>query len=176
MTVIMLSMVRGFSQDNQIVIRGTVPISRSATPRQVIDSLNRTFPDARSVHYYKVPADAVERGWQVTKEDNLTPGKSLDYYTISFNKGNTKYYSLFASDGRLIRSKLEQPVTSLPPAVRFSIHSLGKQYPGYRVISKTFLKTINRRSEDELYEVVAQKGKDQKRLFYTRDGRLMNIK
>src|ERR1700755_2023017 len=93
-----------FGQSGDLVIEGSSKINRHLTPQQVIDSLNKTFPDAKSVRYFKTPPDAARRGWTVKEENNLSPGETIDYYTISFKRANMKYYGLYTRDGRLVNS------------------------------------------------------------------------
>jgi hypothetical protein len=171
-----LGYAHSFSQDDALVIQGTKKISKKLTPQQVVDSLNKKFPDAKSVDYYKVSADAVKNGWTVTEQDNLASGAEVDYYTISFKREDMKYYALFDQEGKLVMSKLEEKVAELPEPIKQSIASLQQQYPGYTVISKTYYKNLNHSKEKEYYEVIAQKEKTKKHLFYNMDGTLAKVK
>ncbi|HET6994316.1 MAG TPA: hypothetical protein VFI06_04995 [Chitinophagaceae bacterium] len=161
---------------NDITITGTKKISKSMTPQQVVDSLNKHFPDAKSIQYYKGSADATKRGWTVTEEDNLDPGSEVDYYTISFNRQGLKYYGLYEKDGTLVKAKIEQNVESLPDTIKHSLRNLSKQYPGYKVVSKKYYKNQNYTKSKEYYEIVAQKGNAKKTLFYSPDGTLVKVK
>ena len=164
------------SQDEGVIIRGSIKVSKKMTPQQVIDSLNARFPNAHAVRYYKIPPDAVQKGWTISKEDNLNHDESIDYYTITFKRDDFNYYGLFAADGRLIRSKQEQTVNQLPEAVKFSIKALGDQYPGYKVVSKKYFRNLDASSEEEYYEVIAQKDGKKKSLYYEPDGTLLALK
>ncbi|HEY4286614.1 MAG TPA: hypothetical protein VGN00_05900 [Puia sp.] len=164
------------AQDEAVIINGSKKISRKLTPQQVIDSLTSRFPDAHSIKYYKVPPDAASKGWTVSKEDNLTSGETVDYYTISFKRADLQYYGLFAPDGRLIRSKQEESADNLPEPVKFSIKSLGAEHPGYKVISKKYFKNIHSSTSEEYYEIIAENGNEKKSLYYRPDGTLVQIK
>ena len=56
--------------DSALVVRASKPISRELTPQQVIDSLQKRFPNAEAVQYYKTPKEGVVNGWQVTEDGN----------------------------------------------------------------------------------------------------------
>ncbi|MFT3823709.1 MAG: hypothetical protein QM731_07300 [Chitinophagaceae bacterium] len=165
-----------YSQDDDIVIRGTSKISANLAPKVVVDSLHKVFPDARSVVYFKTPATAAKNGWTVTEDDNLEPGDDVDYYTIQFKRADMKYYALYAANGKLVRSKLEQTVTNLPTPVKTSMKNLGSTHPGYTVTSRTYYKNINHSNKQEYYEIIAQNGKTKKRLYYKADGTLIKVK
>jgi len=167
---------RARSQDESVIIRGSTKVSKKMTPQQVVDSLNARFPNAQAVRYFKIPPDAVQKGWTITKEDNLSPDYSIDYYTITFRRDDLKYYGLFAADGRLIRSKQEQTANQLPESVKFSIKALGEQYPGHKVISKKYFRNLDASSEEEYYEVIVKKDGKKKSLYYKPDGTLLALK
>ena len=158
----------------ELSIKGTKQISEKLTPQQVIDSLHKRFPDAESVKYYKVSPDAA-KGWNITKDDNLE-STDVDYYTISFNKQGLKYYGLYEKDGTLVEAKIEESVDNLPDAVKNSLMHLSEKYPGYKVVSKTYYRNQNYSKSKEYYEIVAQKGSAQKRLYYGVDGTLLKEK
>jgi hypothetical protein len=125
---------------NDLVIKGTKHITKEMTPQQVVDSLEKHFPNAKSVQYYKAPASVTNNGWAVTTEDNLESGDEVDYYTISFKKSGLKYYGLYDKNGVMLKAKIEQSNTTLPEAVQTSLKNLGQKYPGYKVVSKTYFK------------------------------------
>jgi len=165
-----------FAQDDDIVIRGTTKVSKNLAPKVVIDSLNKKFPNAKAVQYYKTPADAAKKGWTITTENDLDPSDEIEYYTISFTRDNMKYYGLYKANGELVTSKLSQSVKTLPTAIQTSLKSLSTQYPGYKVVSKTYYKNTNYNKHKEHYEIIAQKGKEKKRLYYDADGTLVKVK
>ena len=158
-----------------VVIQGTKKISKDAAPHQVIDSLHKKFPDAQAIEYYEVPKGEVDRGWAVTKDDNLN-STDAEYYTISFKKGNFHYYGLYKADGTLLESKTEESSAHLPDAIKNSLKTVSTAYPGYTVISKTYYKQTNLGKSKEYYEIVAQKGDAKKMLYYTPDGTLVKVK
>lgn len=174
--VVILAQLYAQAQDEAVIIHASTKINRKMTPQQVVDSLNARFPDAHSIKYYKIPADAAKKGWTVSKEDNLQPGETIDYYTITFKRADLDYYGLFRADGRLIRSKEEQKADKLPGPVKFSIQALGEQHPGWTVVSKKYFKNLDSESMEEYYEIVAKKGDTKKSLYYKPDGTLMEIK
>jgi hypothetical protein len=161
-----------------VIIKGTKKINEKLTPQQVIDSLHQHFPNAKSVKYYKTPADVVARGWTVSEEDNLDAGDDVDYYTISFTNDNLQYYGLYNKDGKLLVSKVKETMTHLPEPIVSSLKALSTQYPGYKVVSRTYYKRVNYSKSEEYYEVVASNGnkKQNKTLFYTPDGTLTKVK
>jgi hypothetical protein len=164
------------AQSESKQITGTRKISKKLTPQQVVDSLNKRFPDAKSVEYFKVSPEMAQNGWQVTEEDNLSSGEQVDYYTISFKRDDLKYYGLYDKDGNLLQAKIEESVSALPTPVKNSIDSLQQIYPGYTVVSKTYFKNQNYSKSKEYYEIVAVKGKTKKRLFYTPEGNIIKVK
>lgn len=170
-----LSPVLFVSAQDDIVITGTKKITKQLTPQQVIDSLNKRFPDAESVQYYQ-PTSGIQNGWAVTEEDNLQAGSELDYYTISFKRNGLKYYGLYKKDGTLVQSKVEESVASLPEPIQNSIKEISKDHPGYTIVSKTYYKNQNYSKSKEYYEVIAEKGKVTKRLYYSADGILQKVK
>lgn len=163
-------------QDEALIIKGSTKVSRDMTPRQVIDSLHARFPNAHAVKYYKIPPDAVSKGWTISREDNLSTDETIDYYTITFKRDDFKYYALFEADGRLIRSKHEEKVDQLPEAIKFSVKALSERYPGYKVVSKKYFRNLSASSEEEYYEIIAQKGEEKRSLYYKADGTLLEIK
>lgn len=165
-----------FAQEDELVIHGTTKVSKNLTPKQVVDSLNKRFPDAKSVQYFKTPHDAAQNGWTITEDNELGPDDQVDYYTIAFTRNNMKYYGLYRANGELVSSKLRQNVNNLPRAITTSLKSLNAQHPGYKVVSKTYYKNTNYSKQKEHYEIIASDGKSKKRLFYAPDGTLVKVK
>lgn len=163
-------------QDDEVVIKGSKKLDKQYTPQQVVDSLNKRFPNAKAVQYFETKPDAVNRGWTVSEEDNLSSNTDVNYYTISFKNEGMKYYGLYDKDGNLLQSKVEESVDKLPDAVVNSIKGVAGQYPGYKVVSKTYYKNQNLTKSKEYYEVVAKKGNETKRLYYAPDGTLIKTK
>jgi len=167
----------GLWAQNDLVIKGTKKIDKQMTPQQVIDSLHKRFPNAEAVQYYHVPASAARaNGWNVTEEDNLSSNAEVDYYEISFKREGLHYYGLYDRNGQLLKAKIQQNVTTLPDPVVASLKELGKKYPGYKVVSKTFYKTQNYAKSKEYYEVVAQNGSKKKIVTYSADGTILKVK
>ena len=163
-----------FSQD--LVIKGTKQITKQYTPQQVIDSIQKTFPDATAVKYYKGNEATTNKGWAVTKEDELGDDAHVDYYTVSFKQEGLQYYGLYNPDGHLVQYKIQQKMDQLPDKVVTSLKSLSKDYPGYKVVSKDFYMTKNNNKSKEYYEITAMKGKAKKQVYYSADGELLKIK
>jgi hypothetical protein len=163
-----------YSQD--MVIKGTKEISKKYTPQQVIDSLEKEFPNAKAVHYYKGDVATTQKGWNVTTENDLEAGTTVDYYTISFKQNGLQYYGLYNPDGSLVESKVEHTMTELPPEVVASLKAIAKDYPGYKVTGKTYYKTQNYSKTKEYYEVIASNGKEKKKFTYSVTGELLKVK
>jgi hypothetical protein len=161
---------------DEITITGTNKITKELTPQQVIDSLEAKFPDARSVVYYKIPADAATRGWDISVEDNVDPGTSIDYYSIKFKRHDFQYYGLYKPDGTLVMSKYQETMNHIPEAIKASLKVLSKEYPGYKVKSKTYYRNTNYSNSKEYYEFVASDGKAKKKVIYDGDGMLVKVK
>jgi hypothetical protein len=159
-----------------IVITGSKPLSKKLTPQQVIDSIGKRFPDAKSIKYYSSKEDVANKGWNVTEEDNLHSNADVEYYTVSFKQEGMNFYGLYNQDGELLQTKIEHSVDDLPDTIKSSLKELGQKYPGYKVISKTYYLKENEASKKEYYEVVAQKGDTKKRLYYSTDGTLTKVK
>lgn len=166
-----------YSQTEKVILDGSAKINRKSTPGQVIDSFTRIFPDAKSIKYYRTPADIAVKGWSVVKQQDLQPGGPGDYYTISFKKSKIQYYGLFASDGGLVKTRMRQKVTDLPGPIRESLKTLDQVFPGYRVVSGTYYKSIDPiKGQKEHYEVLVQKGWESMILIYEDNGKLLNAK
>jgi len=163
------------AQDD-ITITGTKRISKALTPKQVIDSLEARFPDAKSVVYYKIPVDAASRGWTITVDDNIRENVSIEYYTIKFKRHDFQYYGLYKPDGTLIMSKYKESITHIPDTIRHSLTQLSQQYPGYKVKSKTFYRNTNYSNSKEYYEFVASNGKNKRKVIYDGDGTMVKVK
>lgn len=146
------------------------------TPQQVLDSLHRHFPNAQAVKYYKGTEEVTQRGWSVSTEDNLTPGASVDYYTIAFKNEGLQYYGLYQADGTLVECKMQQKLDELPTPVVTSLKAIAKDYPGYKVTAKNYYKKQNYSKSNEYYEITASNGKSQKRFYYAEDGTLIKTK
>lgn len=163
------------AQDD-IVITGSKKMTKKMTPQQVMDSLHKRFPDAESIKYFKGSADAAQKGWAVTEENNLASDDQPEYYTISFKQKGLNYYGLYDKDGHLLQSRVEESVSNLPEPIQNSLKQLSDSHPGYKVVSKTYYKNQNYSKNKEYYEVIAEKGKEIKRLYYTPDGTLIKVK
>jgi hypothetical protein len=161
---------------DEITITGTNKITKALTPQQVIDSLEAKFPDAKSVVYYKIPADAAARGWSIAMEDNIDPGTTIDYYSIKFKRHDFQYYGLYKPDGTLVMSKYKETINHIPDAIKASLKVLSKDYPGYKVKSKTYYRNTSYSNSMEYYEFVASDGKDKKKVIYDMDGMLVKVK
>lgn len=159
-----------------ITITGTNRIPKKLTPQQVIDSLEAKFPDAKSVAYYKIPADAASRGWTITVEDNIEDNSSIEYYTIKFKRHDFQYYGLYKPDGTLVMSKYKETISHIPEPIKESLQQLSAQYPGYKVKSKTFYRNTNYSNSKEYYEFVASNGMDKKKVIYDGEGVLVKVK
>ena len=163
-----------FAQD--IVIKGTKPVDKKYTPQEVIDSLQKTFPNAESVKYFKANAAVTQKGWAVTKEDELMSNSGVDYYTISFDQEGLKYYGLYDEHGNLLEYKVQQKMDKLPDNVVASLKSMSKDYPGYKVVSKDFYMTKNYSKSKDYYQITASNGKQKKEFFYSPEGELLKVK
>ena len=159
--------ILSYTQD--LVIKGTKPVSKQYTPHEVIDSLQKTFPNAQSVQYYKGDAATAQKGWAVTTEDELEH-TDVDYYTISFKQEGLQYYGLYDQHGTLLEYKIEQKMDSLPEKVVTSLKALSNDYPGYKVVNKTYYMTKNNSNSKEYYQITASNGKQKKQVFYSQDG------
>ena len=173
-TLVVLLLTFRLLAQNDMVITGSKKISKDLTPKQVVDSLNKRFPDAKSVEYYQ-PAHGVAKGWEVEKEDNLE-GQGIDYYEVSFKNSNINYYALYQADGTLVKSRMQQSEADLPEPIKAHIKSLSKEHPGYTLVSKKYYKNQNYTKSKEYYEVIAKKDKVKKTLYYSPDGTLVKIK
>lgn len=173
----MLAIMYFFTAAQELVkVSGTKKISKKLTPKQVIDSLHARFPNARAVTYYKMPADAVAKGWSVTIEDELDADAEVDYYTIKFKRNDFQYYGLYKPDGTLVMSKYQETVTHIPDTIKSSLEKLGEKYPGYRIAMKTYYKSTNFSKSKEYYEFIAYNGKKIKKVYYDADGFLIRVK
>jgi hypothetical protein len=153
------------AQQPDIVISGSNKITKELTPQQIIDSLQKRFPNAKAVEYYQTSPAAVKAGWAINEQDNLGSDDQLDYYTLSFKNEDFQYYGLYKPDGTLVKSKYEETDANLPDAVKTSLKNLaGTNYKDYDLLSKKYYKRVNNNTHKEYYEVVAvKKGTNEKK-------------
>ena len=163
-TALVLS-IAGYSQSepDELVIRGSKPTTMEATPKQIIDSLHKRFPDAKSIDYYQTPAAAAKNGWTVSQEDDLEWGNEIEYYTLSFKRSDFQWYALYKADGTLVSSKYEETEANLPEAVTTAIKTLGaNDYKDYKLYSKKYFKTVHQGKLKEYYEITGISKTDNK--------------
>lgn len=172
----MLVYLHSISQEDGIITSGTTKISRQLTPKPIIESLARAFPDAVTIEYFITEGGTAREGWTITEEEGDACEGGIACYIISFKRADLKYYGLFAQDGQLIMLKVKQDFSELPGPVKESLKCLGRDYQGYRLLSRTYYKNENQIKRAEYYEVVAEKRKEKKRLFYKIDGTLATVR
>jgi len=83
---------------------------------------------------------------------------------------------LYKADGTLVMSKHKETVKDIPEPIKASLQNLSKQYPGYKIKSKTYYKNTNYSSSKEYYEFIASNGKDEKKVIYNGQGELVKVK
>lgn len=181
LAVIMLSKF-SFAQQEKTILDGSIRINRKSIPEQVIDSFSRIYPDAKSIKYYKTPASVAAKGWSITRQSSIQPRTAIDsvspadYYMIDFKKSGIHYYGLFAADGSLMKTRMRQHVEDLPGPIRESLNTLDKVFPGYRVVSGTYYKSVGLQGQKEHYEILVQKDFETMVLIYDPSGKLLNAK
>src|SRR6186713_3365773 len=106
-TTTLVSSIALYAQQepDQMVIAGSKQTDMAHTPQQIIDSLHKRFPDAKSIDYWQTPAAAAKNGWTVSQEDDLDWGNEAEHYTLQFKRSDFQYYALFRADGTLVSSK-----------------------------------------------------------------------
>jgi hypothetical protein len=161
------------AQEDERVIKASKPITKELTPQQIIDSLEKRFPNAQAVEYFKTPTDSVVNGWQISEQDGLE-GSGVDYYTLKFKNDNITYYGLYKADGTLVMSKLDQAEVALPAPVTETLKKLaGDTYKDWLIYSSSYHKTINHKKNTSYYEITATKGTVTKTLQLAEDGTLI---
>jgi len=163
--------------EDEIVIKGSNKISKKLTPQQVIDSLNKRFPNAKAVQYYETSPQAVQAGWQITEEDNLPSDADLHRYTITFKRDDFKYYALYEADGTLLMMKYEEHDTQLPQPVIDAVMAMAAdKYKDYKLLSKAHYKQVNYNKSNEYYEIIGvnkTNPKDKKKIVLAPDGKVL---
>src|SRR5436190_7829318 len=150
-------------EPDKMVIQGSKQTDMAHTPQQIIDSLHKRFPNAKSIDYYQTPATAAKNGWTVSQEDDLEWGNEIEYYTLSFKRSDFQYYALFKADGTLVSSKYEEAEAQLPGAVTTAIKTLGaSDYKDYTLYSKKYFKTVQQGKMKEYYEITGISKTDNK--------------
>jgi hypothetical protein len=150
-------------EEKEVVIHASTKIPIEATPKHIIDSLKKRFPNARAVQYYKTNAAAAKAGWKIEEENDMAFADDLDAYTISFKRNDFQYYALFDADGTLLKSKYQENGAKLPAAVKASLqHLAGDNAKNYTVVSRTYFKRVDHKWQREYYEVTAVNNKDKK--------------
>jgi roadblock/LC7 domain-containing protein len=175
LTAVTIMLLPFLSIAQDVTITGTRKISEKMTPQQVIDSLHKTFPNAKAVKYYKADASTA-KGWDVTQEGSTMAAAGDENYTISFKQEGLQYYGLYAPDGTLLESKIEHTMAELPAEVVMAVKALAKDYPGYKVVSKNYFKQQNYSKSKEYYEIVAKNGNSTKKFYYSPAGELIKVK
>src|SRR6478609_8300442 len=137
-TLFILSQPHFANAQDEMVIKGSKKLEKQYTPQQVVDSLNKRFPNAKSVQYFETKPEVVNKGWTVTEDDKLSSNADVDYYTISFKNEGMKYYGLYDKDGNLLQCKMEEKIAALPNPVVMALKEVANKYPGYKVVSKTY--------------------------------------
>jgi hypothetical protein len=172
------SLANAQDEEREVVIHASTKIAIEATPRQIIDSLKKRFPNARAVQYYKTSAAAAKAGWKVEEDNEMGFADDLDAYTISFKRNDFQYYALFDADGNLLKSKYQENGTKLPAAVKTSLqHLAGDNAKNYTVVSRTYFKRVDHKGQREYYEVTAvnnKNKKDRKTITVASDGTIIS--
>lgn len=162
------------------IIKASKKISKEATPKQIIDSLKKRFPNAKAIAYYKTHNEAAKNGWKVTEEDHMDEDEAIELYTLSFKRADFQYYALFRADGTLISSKYEQYNKDLPKAAKASLKNLGGgDYKNYNLVSKTYYKTVDYKHKKNYYEIVATLKTDpkvKKKITLDETGKIIKVK
>jgi hypothetical protein len=175
--IFLITSLYTMAQDNELVIKASKKTTKELTPKQIIDSLEKRFPNARAVQYYKTPKAGVRNGWEITEDDELESDRDLDHYTLSFTDNKIKYYGLYRADGSLVMSKLDQSAATLPAAVKESLKQLaGSDYKNWKLVSSSYHKRINHQKNKTYYEVTAVKGSEQKTIYLAPDGTVIKKK
>ena len=172
--LVMLLPFLSYTQD--MVITGSRPVTKQLTPQEVIDSIQKRFPDAKSVKYFKPDSTTVQRGWDIETDNQLSSDATVEYYTVSFKQEGLQYYGLYDQHGTLVEYKIQQKMDQLPEKVVASLKSLSKDYPGYKVVSKTHYMTKNYNKSKDYYQVTASNGKQKKQVFYSAQGDFIKMK
>jgi len=167
-------------EPDKMVIQGSKQTDMAHTPQQIIDSLHKRFPDAKSIDYYQTPAEAAKNGWTVSQEDDLDWGNEAEYYTLQFKRSDFQYYALFRADGTLVSSKYEETEAHLPEAVTTAIKQLGAtDYVEYKLYSKKYFKTVQEGKMKEYYEITGIKisdNKTKKTITMDATGKVLKVK
>ena len=152
-----------FAQDEaQRTIKASKPIDQKATPQQVIDTLKKRFPNAKSVQYYET-SGATAKGWTVSTDDHSGYSDDARYYTLKFKRDDFQYYALFEADGTLIKSEFQQKNVELPEAVKTSLLKLkADKYPDYTLQTKDYFKLESYDMHKDYYQITATKTSDPK--------------
>jgi len=168
------------AQQDEMIIKGSKHTDMQHTPQQIIDSLHKRFPDAKSIDYYETPATAAKNGWTVSQEDDLDWGNEAEYYTLQFKRSDFQYYALFRADGTLVSSKYEETEAHLPEAVTTAIKQLGAtEYVEYKLYSKKYFKTVQEGKMKEYYEITGIKisdNKTKKTITMDATGKVLKVK
>ena len=175
LTAVLIGTVSFYASAQDVTIKGTKPINKDLTPQQVVDSLNKRFPNAQAVQYFQATPEMAAKGWAISMEDNMGEA-TADYYTISFKQEGLQYYGLYDAKGTLLECKIQQKEAQLPEAVIASLKAIKKDYPGYKVVSKSYYKQQDYSKTKEYYQVTASDGKETKVFYYSADGTLQKIK
>ena len=164
------------AQDTAMVLRASKEITKELTPQQIIDSLQKKFPNAQAVQYYKTPKEGVDNGWAVGGENDLG-GSDIEYYTLKFKNNKITYYGLYQADGTLVMSKLDQKEAALPEPVKTTLKNMAAtDYKGWKLLSSSYHKTIDHQKNNTYYEVTAIKGSEIKVLTMSPDGKVVKEK
>lgn len=163
------------AQETAIFSVDAKKISQTETPVSVLEAVERDFPGNEVVDYFLYNDELVNSEWSVTVEDNVKPDDKVDHYTVLIKGKKGGYaYGLYDKDGVLKSMKMVAVDFELPSSMR-TIATTGK-YAGYTISSDKFVKILDQRKDKEYVVVRVEKGNDQKKLFFSSDGKLIKEK
>lgn len=125
----------------------------AAAPKQVTDAVKKKYPDARIV--------------SIKDERERKDGKSI--YWVSLQRGKEEMDVDVDVDGKIVTEEMQVPVKAVPDHVQKALKD--SRYGDWTV--KRAERVILGEKEDTThFELLVQKGKQQKELVFAPDGRL----
>jgi hypothetical protein len=144
-------------------------IDKADVPVEVIGAVQKDFPGGEITGYYSVPGEVVTSDWDVTKLSKTKPQKVKHYELVVKGAGfNVK--ALYDKSGNLLWITEQIAYDDLPASVKSYI---SQDEPGFTVVSNSVKQKYTKKKENTVYIVKINKGKDNKTLYFDKNGKHM---
>jgi hypothetical protein len=151
---------------NTIEIR----VSKDKVPSKVKDAVTRDFGEGTPLVWATTSSKFNSFGWEQLKD---VKNQNVDAYSVHIKgKNGSALVAIYATDGKLIRSKETIKGMATPPII---LASLAKSdYKDWKVSEEnTVIKTYSG-TNNEHYAIKMEKGKQKKMLYFDKNGNIVS--